>query len=348
MIKFGKTKKTIMKKTLLFTALTLAFFGNTQSLTQANEAPIGTDQTMFLCDSFIVNYENTTGAGVTWDYTMLAAYYGETRNYTVGDATTDPNASDFPSSEKTLAIGSNISTFYNSTATEKMSQGFVYNDPSLGSPIIAVFDVNEAKFLDYPFSNGNSFTDTYSGTLESPAGTTALSGEIDVIIDGQGTLDLPNGISLTDVIRLKSSDSSYTSTFAGDVIIKRQVYEYYDLANSNVPVLILATVEINSAVINNAETIVLYANDPMQYVGLEENAAVEFTVSPNPSSNKVTITGELSIDATATIVDRSGRILSTSAVSNGTSLDISSFDSGLYFLKITDKGTSTTKSIVKK
>ncbi len=346
MIKFGKTKKTIMKKTLLFTALTLAFFGNTQSLTQANEAPIGTDQTMFLCDSFIVNYENTTGAGVTWDYTMLAAYYGETRDYTVDDATTDPNASDFPTSQKTMALGVNIATFYNSTVSERSSQGFVFNEPTIGE-IIATFDVNEAKLVEYPFSNGDAFSDTYSGTLDTPFGSSALSGVIDVTIDGQGTLNLPNGISLPDVIRLKSSDSSYTFLF-GDIVIKRTVFEYYDLANSNLPVLILATVEINSVPLNNAETIVLYVNDPMQYVGLEENSAVDFTVSPNPSSNKVTISGELSIDATATIVDRSGRILLTSAVSNGTSLDISSFDSGLYFLKITDKGTSTTKSIVKK
>ena len=337
-----------MKKTLLFTALTLTFLGNAQSLTQANEGAIGTDQTMYLCDSFIVNYENTTGAGVTWDYTGLEAYYGETRNYVIGDATTDANASDFPTSQKTMALGVNITTFYNSTATERSSQGFVFYEPSLPDPIIAVFDVNEAKLLDYPFANGDSFSDTYSGTLTSPAGTSALSGEIDVTIDGQGTLNLPNGVSMTDVIRLKSSDSSYTSTMFGDVIIKRTVYEYYNLSNSNLPVLIIATVEINSLAINNAETIVLYANDPLQYVGVNENGSIDFTVSPNPSSDIVTISGELSDDAVAAIIDQNGRVLITTAVSNGSKLDISTFNNGMYFVKISDNGTSTTKTIVKK
>lgn len=336
-----------MKKTLLFTALTLTFFGSAQTLTQANEPAIGTDQTMFLCDSFIVNYENTTGAGVTWDYTGLAAYYGETRNYVIGDATTDPFASDFPTSEKTMVLGVNIATFYTSTASERSSQGFVFSEPTIGD-VIATFDVNEAKLLEYPFSNGDSFTDAYSGTLYSPAGTTPLSGEIEVTIDGQGTLNLPNGVSLTDVIRLKSSDSSYTSTMAGDVIIKRTVYEYYNLSNSDLPVLIIASVEINSLILNNAETIVLYANDPMQYVGVNENTSIDFTVSPNPSSDIVTISGELSNDAVAAIIDQNGRVLMTTAVSNGSTLDISTFENGMYFVKISDNGTSTTKTIVKK
>jgi hypothetical protein len=347
MTKFGETKQKQMKKTLLFTALTLTFFGSAQTLTQANEGDIGSDQTMFLCDSFIVNYENTTGAGVTWDYTGLAAYFGETRNYVIGDATLDPNAAQFPTSEKTNILGVNIATFYNSTATERSSQGFVFNEPTLGE-VIATFDVNEAKLLEYPFSNGDSFSDAYSGSIVTPLGTSALSGVIDVTIDGQGTLELPNGVTFTDVIRLKSSDSSYTSTFAGDVVIKRTVYEYYNLSNSNLPVLILATVEINSAVINNAETIVLYVNDPLQYVGINENESIDFTVSPNPSSDIVTISGELSNDAVAAIIDQNGRVLVTSSVSNGSIVDISTFENGVYFVKITDNGTSTTKTIVKK
>src|SRR5690606_8782039 len=164
-----------------------------------------------------------------------------------------------------------------------------------------------------------------------------------------GTLNLPNGVSMTDVIRLKSSDSSYTSLgIAGDVIIKRTVYEYYNLSNSDIPVLIIATVEINSLAINNAETIVLYANDPLQYVGVNENGSIDFTVSPNPSSDIVTISGELSNDAIAAIIDQNGRVLMTTAVSNGSKLDISTFNNGMYFVKISDNGTSTTKTIVKK
>ena len=79
-----------MKKTLLFTALTVSLIGNAQSLTQANEAAIAETQTMYVCDSFVDRQENVTGTGITWDFTALEAYSGETRDYLVADATVSP------------------------------------------------------------------------------------------------------------------------------------------------------------------------------------------------------------------------------------------------------------------
>jgi len=338
-----------MKKTLLFTALTIGFIGNSQSLTQANEAAIGEMQAMFVCDSFVDMQENVTGSGITWDFTTLDAYSGQTRDYEILDASTSPFYSDFSTSTKTLKVAS-IETFYNSI-TDKVSQGFVYDEPSLGD-IKATFETDEANLVVYDMSFGDSFNDTYSGTLDIPSfGQSPLSGEINVIVDGQGTLNLPNGVSYSNVIRVVSMDSSYsalTSPFPTEVIIERTQYEYYDIANSNLPVLLITNIKLINSIYNDEQTLVLAVDDPMRYVGLNNNTDVTFTVSPNPASDQITVTGEFSSDAIYTIIDQSGRKLSNGAISNGKTIDISSFDNGMYFLNISSNGNSTSKTIVKK
>lgn len=340
-----------MKKTLLFTTLSIAFLGNSQTLTQTNEAAVGASQTMYVCDSFVDRQENVNGNTATWDFTALEAYGSETRAYEIGDASLSSFATDFPTSAKTLKIGA-IETFYNSTATERMSQGFVFNEPTIGD-ITAVFS-DEAKLTDYPMGYGDNFTDLFDGTLNVPNfGPSALSGEIKVSIDGQGTLNLPNGVTYTNVIRVKSADSTHsTVTLAPlpptDVYIKRTQYEYFDINNSSLPKLVITHIELISSLFNDEQTLVLASDDPMQYLGLDKNNTVNFTIAPNPSTDKITLSGDFSNDAVGTIIDQNGKVMLTSPIKNGTTLDISTFANGTYFLNISSNGNSTSKTIVKK
>ena len=339
-----------MKKTLLFTTLSVAFLGNTQSLTQANEAGVGENQTMFVCDSFVDLQDNVVGNTAVWDYTGLAAYIGETRDYIIGDATASPFTADFATSVKTLKIGA-IETFYNSSVSARISQGFVYTEPTLGN-VKATFEIDDAELVNYPMIYGDVFNDVFSGTLDVPSlGTSPLSGEIDVTIDGQGTLNLPNGVSYSNVIRVKSLDSTFSTVNSPfgpmDVIIERTQYEYYNISNSNMPVLMITNIKMISSVLNDEQTLVLASDDPMQYLAVDKNSAVNFTISPNPAADKITITGEFSNDASYTIVDQNGRVLSSCSINSVAIIDISSFSNGIYFLNINSNGNTTSKTIVK-
>jgi Secretion system C-terminal sorting domain len=345
-----------MKKTLLFAALSLASIGNSQSLTQANEAPIGSLSTMYLCDSFTVDQEGLTGMGITWDFTGLAGYYGETRDVTVTDATTAPNAVDFPTSVTAVSVGGSLVTYFNNNATEKVSQGFVFNEPTLGD-VVAKFSGDNETVVTYPFAYGSSLTDIFSGTLDftfsgSPQ-TAPATGVTYASIDGQGTLDFPNGVSIPDVIRYKIVDTSLTTIILiGDLEIIRTQFEYYDpnVAVPNLPILTFTKITVQNvgapAPISEL-SMVLSAYEP-EYLNVAEQNSVDFTVYPNPSNSMITITGELGSEAMASIVDQSGRTLTSLSVVNGSTVDISSFENGMYFLKIEDNGSSTTKTIVKK
>ena len=343
-----------MKRILLIATLATSFTGLAQSLTQANEPAIGETQSMFLCDSFATTYDGTTGAGVTWDYSTLAKYASVIRTVTIEDATMAPNAASFPTSTKTIKVENSLTTYFNSTSTERVSQGFVFNEPSFGE-LVAVFDTDEEKLIDYPFANGSSLSDAYNGTLyfefngipQSPA----AAGNCYAWIDGQGTLLMPDGSSVTDVIRYKMIDTSTTNIMLfGDLEIVRTQYEYYDVANSNLPILTLSRLLIQQPggglpLADNS--IVLSTVDPLNTVGLFANSLIEFETYPNPTNGNITLKGEFDSNATASVFDQSGRLLITQKAINGSSIDLSNFNTGMYLLKVTSNGASGTKTIVK-
>lgn len=343
-----------MKRILLVATLATSFVGFSQSLTQANEPAIGESQAMYLCDSFANTYPMVTGAGVTWDYSDLAKYPGVIRTASIEDATTAPNAASFPTSTKTIKVENSLETYFNSTATERVSQGFVFTEPSFGE-LVAVFDTDEEKLVEYPFSNGSSLTDAYDGTLyfefngipQSPA----AAGSCYAWIDGQGTLLMPDGSTINDAIRYKMIDTSTTNIqLFGDLEIVRTQYEYYDITNANLPVLTLSRLLIQQPggglpLADNS--IILSTVDPDNSVGLFSNDLIEFETYPNPTNGNVTLKGEFDADATVTVYDQSGRLLLSQKAINGSSIDLSEFNTGMYLLKVTSNSVSGTKTIVK-
>lgn len=343
-----------MKRIVLVASVAISFAGMSQSLTQANEPSIGQSQNMYLCDSFATNYAGTTGAGVTWDYSTLAKYAGAIRTVTIEDATTTPNASYFPTSTKTIRVENSLTTYFNSTSTERVSQGFVFNEPSFGD-LIAVFDGDEEKLVEYPFSNGSSLSDSYAGTLyfvfnglpQSPA----AAGDCYAWIDGLGTLELPDGSISANVIRYKMMDTSTTNiVLFGDLEIVRTQYEYYDLATSTLPLLTHSRLLIQQPggglpLADN--TIVLSAALPDATVGIHSNELIVFEAYPNPTTGNVSLKGEFDADATVSVYDQSGRLLHTQDAINGASIDLSNYHTGMYLLKVSSNGATTTKTIVK-
>ncbi len=342
-----------MKKVLLFGALICSSVALSQSLTQANEPTIGEVQSMYLCDSFANQYPGVTGNGVTWDYSNLQGYSGITRDLSCLDATTAPNAADFPTSVKVLDIQGSITSYWNSTATERSSQGFVFSEPTFGDVVVS-FSTDEQILVQYPFALGNSFSDPFAGTLEYDFGgpqSTPATGNAHASIDGQGTLELMSN-TYTDVIRFHSVDTSTANItlLGGDVEIIRNIYEYYDIANQNLPVLLVANIvlqQVGGGAPLTEQTLVLSKDAPTEFVGLEDNA-IDFSIYPNPTTDFVTIKGNFTEDATASIFDRSGRVIGVQEISNGGQVDLSALADGMYMLQISNNGTSTTKSIVKR
>lgn len=343
-----------MKKTLLL-GLILSAGTTSAQMTQANEPALGTN-TYFLVDSNAVTYDAVTGSNVTWDYSNLLGYSNETRDIKIEDPATTNQASNYTSSTKTINVNDQIRTYFSSTATERSSQGFVFTDANLGDVVITL-STDEEKLAEYPFGFGNSFTDNFSGNIifnnpiTGQPDNASLTGVAHASIDGQGTLILPDGSSITDVIRYVLIDTSYSTLPApvGDMEIIRTQFEYYDFANSNMPLLTFSKLKAQAP--NSAQPLTelglsLSSVATQQFVGIDETE-LSFGVFPNPANDVLNIQGDFTGDAEITLMDQSGRIISVSNISNG-QVNVAELESGIYFVKVSADGKTSTKTFMKK
>ena len=338
-----------MKQTLLFGLLTLSFYNHAQ-MTQANEPSIGTLNSMYLCDSFAVNFDGITGVGVTWDYDDIAGYDSEVRDVEAVDPSGTTYSSDFPGATYAIKIGSNLVTYYSSTATERSSQGFVFSEAGLGD-VIAKFDTDEEIVVTYPFSYGSTSDDSFAGNIDYLAAfSTSASGMGHAQIDGTGTLQLA-GNTLNNVMRYKLVDTSWaTITFPinlGDVEFIRRQYEYYDYTVSTLPVLLHSNITIQNVGATtpiSSQSIVLSYYAPQFFMGVNEVSGIDFSVYPNPSKNEIMINGLLSQNAIVEILDQGGRVLKSTS---DTKISIADLAEGMYIVRVNDQGTASSTRIIK-
>jgi hypothetical protein len=344
-----------MKKQLLFASMFIASFNQAQQLDLTNEPAITEGAIMYVCDSLTDSYASTTGNGVTWDYSQILGLNGTTKTLEILDASLTPDAVSFPTSTKVMSIEGVIKNYFNSTATERVSQGFVYNEPSLGT-VLATFDADNETTIQYPFVNGDYFADNFSGMLDFtfngiPQNPTC-TGTIHASIDGQGTLMLPNSATYTNVIRYKSVDTVLTQVIfltTLDVELVRTQYEYYDIANNNLPLFVYTIVQFEqqgSMVPLFSQTNVISSIQPLENVGLETVSTYEFSVYPNPSEGIINFKGSFDTNASAIVYDQSGRVVSSiETLINGQSIDLSHLNKGMYLVSVNNNGVQTTKTI---
>jgi hypothetical protein len=338
-----------MKKSLLvFSFLPLFSFAQ---MTTANEPAIGTNTTLYLCDSNTVRYENVTGTGVTWDYSNLLGVQEITKDLSI--SAVDPSTVDsiFVGATKKYSIGDLLTTYYSSSATERISQGNIFSEPSLGD-VFVNWDIDNQKLNNYPFALNDEIYDPIDGNIISanplvPIDTVANGGSYSTI-DGVGTLKLQQN-DYNNVIRYYITDTLNTiifNAFIGEqaITLVREWYEYYDYTTSNLPIFVVLTIKLSSLVLNNESTLVLSKDMPNDYIGLAENNIGTFDLYPNPADQVLNIKTEG--DFNYSVMNVNGEVLVNNA--NSKTLDISSFSAGIYFLKLQNNKGVQVKKFVKK
>ncbi len=345
-----------MKKQLLLAGLFFTSLSFGQSLDQTNEPAIGQNALMYLCDTLADPYAGTTGSSVTWDYSTILGLSGSTAVMEVLDATLTDSAANFPTSTKALSIQNSFISYFNSTTTERSSQGFVYNEPNFGT-VMATFETDEEKLMDYPFSNGNFSTDNFSGSLEFtfngvPQNPTC-TGKVRAEIDGQGTLLLPQATTITNVIRYKIVDTVFTQVvfvIPMDIEFVRTQYEYYDLATSDLPVFVHTNIKIQQPGATTPileQKLVISAVQPTENVGIQDLTAEQHVLYPNPANDSFTIRGNGIMNVS--IVDAQGRTVKTvEQIAQGQSIAIQDLKAGIYMVKVQSNGVVSTQRLIKK
>lgn len=343
-----------MKKNLLLAASLMIGATSFAQFDQNNEPNVGDGTTLYVIDSMAPAMENETGANANWDYSSYGGYGNDSRVLTVLDPASTSYQSEFSSSSDALDIQSFLKTFYSSTASERTSQGFVYTDGSVGD-IVVEFTTDEAVQYQYPFALSDNFTDAFEGTATFDVGggpqTEPATGELTASVDGTGTLTLADGVSFSNVTRYKLEDSTTVNVqFLGEFTLKRTQFEYYDLANSTMPVFVHTSVYFGQGGTAMSEfDLVLSYEDPAYVLGVDENnPLVDTRVYPNPASEQINVVLPNNVDAAnVSIVDALGREVYTGEISAvNQKVDVSELNEGMYFVTIKSGDLVATKTVV--
>jgi hypothetical protein len=298
-----KLKSRAMKK-ILFTAITLFSYGAAliaqPTLTSTNFTPVvGDNQFYYVADSNSV-IDNTVGANVIFNYSGLQTY-GITQTQSYVNPATTTYTGDFPAatyadSTSSFPINKN---YTQAIATDSlMNIGFVANNTAQGT-VVVKYSTNAEKIMQFPFNFNNFFIDDYSGvftlTVASIPINTNGNGQATVNADAWGTLQLPMGVTIDSVLRVKTIEYLVTDTVKPGapfpnilpITVNASYVNYYKPSISKFPLLSFITgssVQGGSILDSTQQVITQY---PMPTVGIDElNAnSINLSLYPNPTKN---------------------------------------------------------------
>jgi hypothetical protein len=342
-----------MKKSILSICLlssSFALFAQVPTLTSSNINPIASVHTFYVADSNASNLDAVVGAGVTWDYSTLQGYTTTVDN-NILSAATAANAADFPTSVKADELEGNFMIYQNQVVDSIFAQGYTFSEPSIGDALI-VMSGDEAKVMQYPFTFGNTFSDSLAGTLDIVGPTPVsggFSGLVIAVADGHGTLLLGTN-TYTNVLRIKvTEDSEADLGIFGTVDVDRVQYYYYQPGSQNFPVFI----HTNLNALGNSQTVV-YSQDLLSILStaeLSENVSVN--IYPNPVSDQMTIqlSSNANFNTEISIKDILGKtVISRNQLiktgNNTINLNANNLRSGVYMVNISSGESQITKKIV--
>ena len=362
-----------MKK-ILFTALTLFCFSVAiiaqPTLTSSNFTPvIGDNQLYYVADSNSV-IDNTVGANVVFNYTGLQTY-GITQTQSYINPTTTTYTSDFPSAsyaDSTSGFPINKNYTQAIASDSLMNIGFVANNAAQGT-VVVKYSTNPEKTMQFPFNYNNFFIDDYAGVFTLTVATLPINtngnGQATVNADAWGTLQLPMGITIDSVLRVKTIEYLVTDTVKPGapfpnilpITVNASYVNYYKPSISKFPLLSFITgssVQGGSVLDSTQQVITQY---PMPTVGINElNAkSINLNLYPNPTKNNYsTLSFNLEDNAQATInvLNSLGQNVQTvysgnlPKGNNKVAIKTANLSRGLYFVSIQLDDKITTQKLL--
>jgi len=336
-----------MKKILLPFAVVGAIAANAQSYTVNDTISAGDSETFYVADSNAVDYATTTGTGVTWDYSTLFTYAGTQSLDTIKNASDSPDYGDYSMADYHDDLAGGASNFFTNFQDSVISYGYMFTVD--GNQVKVMHNIDPLKMMNLPMSYGDSYTDSTYGTAEVFSNSATTEGDVTVTADGTGDLIL-GPTTFSNVIRIKLEETINATIDLGmfgtaQGTVTRTVYSYYDLANQTMPVFMHASIFVNSNLFNGGYTAV-YSSVDLEGASIEEQlSASDISVYPNPAEQMVKISTPEGADA-VTVLNAIGQTVKTVQNPSAlTSIDVSEYETGVYFVQVTKGGAKITKKL---
>jgi hypothetical protein len=326
-----------MKK-LYFTILSVIVacgVSNAQTMTQANSAPaIGDVFSTRQCDSSIVT-PGGNGAGQMWNYSTVLVHPAVT-NYTCVTPASTGSASAYPSANVAVQQAAGNNSFYDSNAGYLKYWG---GNISVGGIGVVAAYTSPALYENFPYTLASLATSTVVGTLTVSGNNGTFSGTCTTLGAGTGTIVLPGGNTLTNVLKVTISQAmTFTSIVTGSINQVR--YDYYH-ASKKSPVFSIVTASVNSVLGSSTQTVVTVNSALVLGIKEASNEISNLSIYPNPASGSINLgfTNSNGDIATCEIINSLGQTIRTENLGNdkgiiNRNLNIENFSPGFYFVKI--------------
>jgi hypothetical protein len=307
-------------------------------LTAANSNPI-------IGEAFKWNYTSgitsvgSGGANQTWDYSTLTStltqydsvIYPSSAMYGAGHY---PNANICFCNNCTGGPYSSCYLFYQANSDSLTDWG-----NACGSDI-EIYN-NPSKSFIYPFTYKSAYLDSCRGT-DNDAGTNyTVWGSVYDTADGYGTLKLPSGV-YSNVLRIKQITFSASKSSSGTVTSGTNTVYLWYLPGNHQPILSISTINQSASYLS---TIILGIND-------DKVSSNMLKLFPNPSTDIITVNSQQLLVNGVEIYNALGEkvYLNNRTIeqknSRSIEINVSSFPSGVYFVKVkTEKGVAVRKFV---
>ena len=318
--------KTIVFASLLFFPLGLL---NAQlTLTQANNEPKAGDKHNFRYFDSTQTLVHVTGQNQVFDYSSLRhrflAPFGW-YNYS-----TPPSNMSFTNGPCNLRTGDSweYSRFFYSSASPQQLE---YLGSSYGSPTSIAY-TNKLILYKWPISYGDVFSDDFAGTwAQSQTWNGVCGGSYTLSGSGTGTLILPEGIKLTNVLQVstKKLDTLTNWTTNGNTeIIHETSYQYYH-SSSRFPALELTYYKIRRNGVWYTPSLEATIINSYAVSVDEKTPASNTTLYPNPAIGSITAPK----NGILQIYDFEGKLLIENTCVIGEQINIERLEKGIYLVK---------------
>ena len=327
---------------ILFSALSSFGFSQTTLTKAANDYLTGNT---INSKNLVGTPDNSAvGAAVTFDNSAL------TNGTLIAAQVSTPNATEistFPGTTVKFEDGNGNSIFYKSTATQLEITGAGISGATLN------FSADNALFLKFPTSFGNTYTDNARGTFTSTAASGLFKGTITTTADGSGTL-LLGSQTFTNVLRVKTVQnynlyqSTDTTYFFSIGTLLSTFYTYYN-ATLRYPIFTTttATISVPLLSINQTTNAAVAQNIPLLATD-QTSLKSKISVYPNPVKDELFFSGDLSKYNAVKVLSVDGKLLRTELVVAG-KIDLSKLSAGNYILQLSGKNLKDqTIHIIKK
>jgi Secretion system C-terminal sorting domain len=330
-----------MKKILFFASVFSASLGLNAQLTQANHAlAIADSYKMYQCDSLNIN-PGASGAGALWNFTSITTHSSILSTFVAGSSNTL-----FPSANIAVASTTIDNAHYNSGA----GAWLYYGGNISVSPVAAVLVyTTPAVSAVYPMSLNTTSSSVTGGSINVSAPTVASGtfvGNSTTIADGTGTLNLPGGLTYTNVTRIVTSQTISFNILV-TVTVTQKNYEYYQ-PNIKGPLFAIRTATFSSSLGSpSTQTFVTRVKgvptntSTIGFNKLEAVEALNLSVYPNPAKNNVNFITNSTKAAKVCLYDVTGKLVEKYNLFEGKlNVDLTSFYKGLYiYTLLTEDGT---------